>query len=195
MKKMGYDGQKPSNGLIQELSGSELYHTEQAPDTGQDMIPAEQVSGEDSQIIRSDTICIYEHFYLDTNETSVIETGPNSEIAGLTREQLSSYLDDYMANLSLTEYEAGLISYELQSFSNQRVVLRKTYDRTRLQYRFYLTIKNNYVIVYYSDRKTVFEYTGIEMEQIGEQNRILLMEGIFVRDTEELYDVLAGLTS
>ena len=49
------------------------------------------------------------------------------------------------------EYEAGLVSYELVSFSPERVVLQKVYDRDKVRYKYYVTIKNDEVVVFYSD--------------------------------------------
>ena len=153
-----------------------------------------EVSAEDA-IITPDTVCRYELYYIDTGEQVQYEANPTSEFAGLTRKQLVSKLDQYMENLSVMEFEAGLISYEVISFSPERVVLQKVYDREKVRYRYYVTIKNEEVIVYYSDKKTVFEYTGIIQNSLEETVRNALKIGIPVKDVEELYDFLSGITS
>ena len=109
--------------------------------------------------------------------------------------QLSKKLARYMEQLSVMEYEAGLLSYEVLSFSPERVVLQKVYDRDRVQYKYFVTIKNDEVVAFYSDKKTVFEYTGILQYELEENIRTALQIGIPVKDVEELYDFLSGITS
>lgn len=151
-------------------------------------------SAEDA-IITADTLCVYQLYYLDNGEQIQYESRPGADIAGLTRVQLNNKLRKYMENLSVMEYEAGLLSYEILSFSPERVVLQKVYDRDKVQYKYYVTIKNEEVVAFYSDKKTVFEYTGITQRELDEQIRTALQIGIPVRDVEELYDFLSGITS
>ena len=149
----------------------------------------------DSMVISSDTQCIYELYYVDTGEHVQYQTSPGADIAGLNRSQLASWLKEYMENLSLKEYEDGLISYNLISFSKDKVVLQKIYDRTRIQYKYFITARNREVIVYYSDKKTVFEHTGIRLDPMDVELQHILQKGIPVKDIEELYDFLAAITS
>lgn len=116
-------------------------------------------------------------------------------LVGMTREELSEYLTDYMDNLSITEYEEGLLAYEIVSFSEDKVVLRKTYDITRNPYKYYVNISDGMVTVYYSDLESVYEYTHIPAVDLSEENRTALIEGIYVKDREELYSLLEGFSS
>ncbi|MDD6034929.1 MAG: hypothetical protein PUC30_01855 [Lachnospiraceae bacterium] len=125
---------------------------------------------------------------------SEVKTAPGFLI-GMTKEELTSYLENYMENLSLAEYEAGLLTYEVISFSENRVVLRKTYDATRVPYKYYVNISDGMVTVYYSDLESVFEYTHIPAVDLSEEDRISLIEGIYVKDREELYSILEGFSS
>lgn len=116
-------------------------------------------------------------------------------LVGMTRDELSEYLKHYMENLSITEYEAGLQAYEIISFSESNVILRKTYDVTKVPYKYYINISNGMVTVYYSNKESVFEYTHIPAVELSEENRRALMEGIYVKDREELYSLLEGFSS
>ena len=116
-------------------------------------------------------------------------------IAGMTRNQLVSWLKEYMDNISIKEYEEGLVAYNLISFSKDEVVLQKIYDRTRIQYKYFIIARNGEVIVYYSDKKTVFEHTGIRLDPMDVELQHILQKGIPVKDIEELYDFLAAITS
>ncbi|MBQ8315432.1 MAG: BofC C-terminal domain-containing protein [Lachnospiraceae bacterium] len=125
---------------------------------------------------------------------SVAKTAPGFLI-GMTREELSAYLTNYMDKLSLAEYEAGLLSYEIVSFSENKVVLRKTYDASKVPYKFYVNITDGMVTVFYSDMESVFEYTHIPAVDLAEEDRLALIEGIYVKDREELYSILEGFSS
>jgi len=116
-------------------------------------------------------------------------------LIGMTKEELSAYVADYMDNLSLAEYEAGLLSYEIVSFSENKVVLRKTYDASKVPYKFYVNITDGMVTVFYSDMESVFEYTHIPAVDLTEEDRVALIEGIYVKDREELYSILEGFSS
>ena len=153
-----------------------------------------EASAEDA-IITADTVCIYQLYYLDSGEQVQYEMKPGADIAGLTRGQLNNKLRRYMEQMTVMEYEAGLLSYELVSFSPERVVFQKVYDRDRVQFKYYVSIKNEAVVVFYSDKKTVFEYTGILQNELDDEIRTALSIGIPVRDVEELYDFLSGITS
>ena len=125
---------------------------------------------------------------------SVARTAPGFLI-GMTREELTEYVTNYMEKLSLAEYEAGLLAYEIVSFSENKVVLRKTYDASKVPYKYYVNISDGMVTVFYSDLESVFEYTHIPAVELSEEDRLALIEGIYVKDREELYSILEGFSS
>ena len=116
-------------------------------------------------------------------------------LVGLTKEEVEEYLTNYMRDLTLSEYNKGLISYELTNFSDKELHLRKIYDEDTVPYRFYVAVKNGFVVVYNSDLKSVFEYTGIEAKTLPEEDRIALSMGIYVNNEEELYALLESYSS
>lgn len=118
-----------------------------------------------------------------------------SEWIGCNRQQLIDSLADYMNNLSLEEVRAGLISYDLQSFSKDSIVLIKNYDSSSMPYEYYVTAANYEVVVYYCDKKTIFEYTGIDARNLSTEEQNKLVKGIFVLDKEELYGILENYSS
>ena len=116
-------------------------------------------------------------------------------LIGLNRKEIINYLSGYMGELSLEESKKGLVSYELVSFSTDEMILRKTYNSDNIKYKYYMMVLEGYVTVYYSDKKTVFEYTDIELKNLPEEDQNKLVEGYFVEDQEELYSILEGYTS
>ncbi|MFU0828044.1 MAG: BofC-C domain-containing protein [Lachnoclostridium sp.] len=134
--------------------------------------------------------------YNKQNDVMTEEKLPTpSYLIGLTRNEVIQYLKDYMQDLPLNEFQKGLISFELISFSKDNIVLRKTYDSDKIQYKYFLKEQNGYIVAYYGDQKTVFDYTGISVENLSDYERQKLKEGIFVKDLDELYAILENYSS
>ena len=182
------------NPMILELAQKTDENAGLQPTKSQDIVDTEEVSNEDL-IITSTTTCIYEVYDIGTGQKAYYETQPDAEMAGLTRKQLNDKLKQYMKHLSLAEFEKGLISFELVSFSPEKVVLQKIYDSNKIQYKYLVTLQNEEVTVTYSDGKTVFEYTGITADMLTEDVCENLMKGVPIQTVEELYDYLSGITS
>jgi hypothetical protein len=147
-----------------------------------------------------DTITPYTNYVLeiyDIKTDTVTKTTPNTPefLIGLTREEVIEYLHQFMLDMPLNEFQQGLISYELVSFSEDKVVLRKSYNSDNIKYEYFMIINNGYVTVYYSDKKTVYEYTNIESKYLPEDEIEKLHSGIYVKDQKELYSILESYSS
>ncbi len=129
----------------------------------------------------------------DTTATDY-ETLPQ-DLVGFTREQADGYFKDYMNRLPVEEYLDGLQSIGIVSFSAERLVVKRIYDNSKVEYRFYLIAVDGEVVVYYGDKKTVYEYTGIETKNLSKEERTMLKKGIEVKDEEELYGILENYSS
>ncbi len=117
------------------------------------------------------------------------------DLVGFTREQADDYFKAYMNRLPVEEYLDGLQSVGIVSFSEERLVVKKIYDSSKVKYRFYLIAVDGEVVVYYGDKKTVYEYTGIETENLSKEERTMLKKGLEVKDEEELYGILENYSS
>ncbi len=129
----------------------------------------------------------------DTTDTKILN--PPAELIGLTREQVIDYITAYMDDMPLSEYNKGLISYELVYFHEDEIRIKKSYNEDFVPYRFYVVIKDGYVVVYNSDLKSVRYYTHIEAKDLPEEDRIALIQGIYVNSEEELYSLLESYSS
>lgn len=116
-------------------------------------------------------------------------------MVGLDRRELAAYVEGYMEAMPVNEYLSGLVSYEIVSFNADKVVLRKTYNETKVENQFYICQRGDFVVVYYSDLKTVYEYTEIRMDSLTEEVQQVLKQGFYVKDAQELYSILEGYTS
>ncbi len=158
----------------------------------EDAVEANQIMGER---VLTTTKIISETFDTVTGVFSMQEIMPDSAMIGMTRDELSAYLAEEMENMPLSEREKGLITNELISFSKDRVIMRKTYDADKVEFLYYVAVKNGEIIVYHSDRKTVYEYTGISAFDLGEEERLALLNGIQIKTQEELFSLLESYSS
>lgn len=153
-----------------------------------DLIQAEQIVRPDTEY----TLEIY-NMKTDTLETQVLN--PPAYLVGLTREDINDYISEYMSDLPLSEYNKGLISYELLYFSDKEIGIKKTYNENFVPFRFYVVVKDGYVVVFNSDLKSVYSYTHIEAKTLPEEDRIALSQGIYVNSLDELYALLESYSS
>lgn len=150
------------------------------------------------QVITSNTKFVLQTHYIDARNHDELEEKNDSvpsDIIAMTREELEEYLNKYMEELPLNEYLNGLLAYELIDFSGDRVILRKTYASDWNEHQFYLCDVEGEVVVYYSDKDTVYEYTGIKSANLGQEEQVRLKIGYYVADEEELYALLESYSS
>jgi hypothetical protein len=118
-----------------------------------------------------------------------------SYLVGLTREQVIEYLHNYLEDLPWSEFEKGLYAYDLLAFSKDNIILRKVYNSELVEYKYFLKSQNGYIVVYYGDQKTVYEYTEVSVENLTQFEQIQLEEGLFIKDLDELYSALENYSS
>jgi hypothetical protein len=118
-----------------------------------------------------------------------------SYLVGLNRDEVIEYLHDYMLDLPWSEFEKGLQSFDLLTFSKENIVLRKIYNSELVEYKYYLKSKNGFIVVYYGDQKTIYEYTEVSVDGLTQFEQTQLEEGIFIKDLDALYSALENYSS
>lgn len=141
------------------------------------------------------TNLVIEKYDIATNTTTTTNQNVSEDLIGYTREDLVAYCERYMKNIPVDEQSQGLVSCNVELFSENKVVLKKTYNSENALYSFYIVIQNGYITVFYSDKKTVFEYTNIEAKDLPQEEIDKLYNGIYVKDEQELYMILEGYSS
>ncbi len=216
LKQFNENAVEQNNELILSLENNGLLQNKEqigTDDTGTDTVnqepilnaanDTEDINKDDTSIpveVTEDTILPTTQYTLQTYD---IKNGVMDEeilptpsyLVGLTRKEVIEYLYNYMQDLTLNEFEKGLTSFELMVFSKQNVVLRKTYNIDLVEDKYYLKSQNGFIVVFYSDQKTVFEYTAVSVEHLSQFEQLQLEEGIFVKDLDELYAVLENYSS
>lgn len=60
---------------------------------------------------------------------------------------------------------------------------------------FFIRSLEGELVVYYNDKETIFDKTGIDTDSLGEVERNRLKEGYYVKDEESLYALLESYSS
>lgn len=192
------DGQAAKNQTVADSQPDELIeknNTEEADAANEDDDASVEANFIQESLIQPNTRVLVESYEVTTGEFNVVEQKPDSVLVGMTREELISYLARQLEGMSVSEYEKGFYANELITFSEDKVIIRRSYNAERVNFRYYLAIKNDEVIVYYSDKKTVFEYTGIKAMELEEETRLQLLQGIQVETADELFSLLESYSS
>lgn len=117
------------------------------------------------------------------------------DMVGYTMEDAERFCEDYMNQMPVEDFLDGLQSMNVVSFAVDRLVVRKSYDISKVKFRFYLIASQGEVVVYYGDMKTVYEETGISVDSLSKADRRELKNGIEVKDEEELFGILENYSS
>lgn len=149
----------------------------------------------DSEVIDNGTEYILQIYDQSTGQMKEYQLPVAASMLGLNRSELLSQIDEYMSDIPLHDVQQGLISYEVVSFDGNRVVLRKIYDPDSVPYQYFLIVEDDYLVVYYADRKTLFERTDIRADQLSESDSVNLTKGIYLKDQKELFGILQGYSS
>lgn len=196
----GQNGEEKGGSDKKSLDGSEERQSisENAQNSDKDGDMAEQeltAVTSDEMKVGKDTLYQLEIYDTYTKELTIQEGKVLPEFIGMTREELEQYWTDYVANLSIQEFEQGLLSCDLTAFSSEQITVRKTYDGSGLKYKYYMVLEQGCIVVYYSDKKTVYEHTDIFEEDLPEEEIAKLENGVYVEDEESLYSMLESYTS
>lgn len=185
LQKPSFQEEPPANVRIQEESKTkDPAQTEVLP-----------VSGEQEAVIRADTRYVIEE--VDLEKHTSVETSwriPEKYI-GLDRKAFVKEMASYQKAPSLKDQELGFVSVEVLVFSEEKVVLRKSYRYPVKNQGFYLVNQKNYVVVFCEDLKTVYMNTNILLDELPETLRQEIIQKKFIETEEELYNFLESYSS
>jgi len=111
---------------------------------------------------------------------------------GMDREGFLQALENYEEHPPLSEMEKGFVSLEVLSFAEDRVVVRKQYQKEQI---YYVAVKDHEVVVYLSDRQTLFIQTGMQLERLPEDLQVKIIQCYEITGEENLYSFLENYTS
>ncbi len=163
-------------------------------DAGEDEPYAVEAVNAD-ETLNADTEYVLEE--TDVLTQSVVRTVSDlpAKYFGMNREQFLKAMEQYEISPPLVELERGFIGLEVLSFSKERVVVQMNYQYIQPSTSFYLAVQDNEVVVLLENKKTVFIYTGIKLEELPEDVQMDIIQMRFVEDEEKLYNFLEAYSS
>ena len=182
---------KEEEGMIETEKGQEKEKEEEKEAKQEDVTAA--FSGDIK--IGKDTVYRVETYDIYTQKLVSEESIMPPQFLGMTRKDMESYWSGYVKDMPVEEFEQGLLSCDLTSFSREKITVRKTYDGSELKYRYFMILEQGCLIVYYSDKKTVFEDPEIFEEDLPAEEAEKLKKGVYVENEESLYSMLESYTS
>lgn len=135
-----------------------------------------------------------QHYYPDENRTLTEQIDTIPVLIGSDKEEVLNYLKEYMNHLSKEEQEKGLVSYELISYYDNHISLRKTYKQEVVK-GYYAKSFNGTIVILNGDEKTVYEYTQIPINTLPEELQEKVMSGYYLETNEALYSFLENYSS
>ncbi len=167
-------------------------------ETNQDTSSAPAVLGAaktEESIITRRTAYVLEEYSLNDDSLTSETISPPVEVLGYDRKKLMDYIQSYMENMEQEDKEKGLISYELTSFSKDKVVLRKTYYQEEQTAQFYLDVQMGRIVVYQTEDDSLYAYTEVKFNNLPETLRREILAGKYIETVEELYHFLETYSS
>ena len=127
-----------------------------------------------------------------------------------TKTELISLLEEEEHAPALRDRKKGLVSIRLSVFSNERVVVIKTYKKEVKKTMaetaevavsendtgcFFLMANNGYVSVYCNDMRTLYLSTDIALEHLPDELQQEILDKKYIKNEEELYNFLESYSS
>ncbi|MDE6971498.1 MAG: hypothetical protein K2P38_00075 [Lachnospiraceae bacterium] len=154
-----------------------------------------QVSVSDEPVVTADTQYIVQEYDMGDTTVQENEVKAPDKFIGLDRERLAEEIDNYNQNPSLTDLEKGFRYMELVSFSDKKVVVKKSYELPEEDKGFFLMNENHYVVVYDQSLTEVYMNTDILVEDLSAELQEEIIQMKYVENEKELFNFLESYSS
>lgn len=146
-------------------------------------------------ITNSDTRYILtEHNLTDNTKYQRQEHLPDMYL-GMDRSSLEEALNEYQKNPTLDDIEKGFCDIQLESFSESKVHVRKTYQTKEENTGYYLMVLDGKIVVMEEDKETIYLTTDIYADALSDSLKQELLLGKHIQTIDELYGFLESYTS
>ncbi len=153
------------------------------------------VEAMDRLVLNSETVYVLEE--TDVTDGTVVESTlklPDKYI-GMSREEFLSSMEVYELSPPLKEQEKGFIGLEVLSFSPEKVVVQMNYALAEAMKDYYILVEDHYLVVYLGDKKTLYMYTEIKLEELPQNIQQQVIDGMYMENEERLFSFLESYSS
>ena len=154
-----------------------------------------QVSVSDEPVVTADTQYIVQEYDMGDTTVQENEVKAPDKFIGLDRERLAEEINNYNQNPSLTDLEKGFRYMELVSFSDKKVVVKKSYELPKEDKGFFLMNENHYVVVYDQSLSEGYMNTDILVEDLSAELQEEIIQMKYVENEKELFNFLESYSS
>lgn len=147
------------------------------------------------EFVSRQTVYMLEEYDSYTGELTIRECEIPRQYLGMTRMELEEELEIYEHAPSLEDVSKGLISVVLESFSGEKILIRKTYYLEPEKECYLLTVEDYRIVVYYKNLNTLYCYTDIEIDQLPQHLQDELLKIKKIESEEELFTFLESYSS
>lgn len=182
-----------ANGLQNETAvtpKNNVVSSEEQP--GAELQPAVAAGGECTDC---DTVFVIMKYDMTAKTTIQEETEIPAKYMGMTRDGMQEAIAMYVAAPPLSELNQGFVTAELVSFSPERVVMKKSYQKEDEIQKFIILSEQNYVTVYRNDTENIYLYTDIRLDDLPPEVQQEVIRQKYVESEEELYNFLESYSS
>ncbi len=144
--------------------------------------------------VNKNTTFEVEYYYPDEQRTLTEQLDSIPVLLGCDKAGVNEYLEEYMKHLSYEDRENGLVSYELVSYNDNHISLRKTFKKQEYK-GYYAKSFNGTIVILNGDNKTVYEYTQITINSLPEELQEKVLVGYPLESEEDLYNFLENYST
>ncbi len=172
-------------------------------DASEAEIPSEEaaesllVDSQPEAVINCDTAFIIEEYDKNTDITATHEEEVPGKYMGMDREAFVDAMMSYEMSPPLEEQKRGLVSVEVLTFSEDRILLRKNYEIIEVKEEeiFYLVAEDHYITVYMEDMENVYLYTDIHLEDLPIELQEEIIQRKLISGESNLFHFLESYSS
>ncbi len=117
------------------------------------------------------------------------------QYVGMNREQFLEAMNTYQVSPPLQEMERGFQQLEVSAFSREQVTVKMYYEYIQPTPCFYVAAYDNRVVVYLEDKKTIYIDTGIPLDSLPEELKMMVINMYKIEDESILFGFLENYTS
>ena len=148
-------------------------------------------------VISCDTAFMIEEYDKNTENIVMREEEVPEKYMGMNRDSFVEAMLSYEMSPPLEEQKKGLVSVEVLSFSEKRVLIRKNYELEEIisEKIFYLVAEDHYITVYLEDMENIYLYTDINLEELPASLQEEIIHKKLISGEANLYHFLESYSS
>ena len=142
------------------------------------------------------TVYVLEKYDAATYELTEEKMAMPVEYVGLTREELMEKIKSYEKSPDVLDKNDGFTGFSLVYFSENKIVLRKTYNKNSYEIEYEAKIDSQgKIVIYISETGTIYTDTDIYYNQLPADVKEELESGKKLQGLREVFDFLENYSS